>query len=271
MNVIQVLLVVGLIYIAMNQKSHTNRNLILVITGLLAFCMLGTEGLMVIGSSPTEGCDPSIGPGQCAAAPTKTNAACAGNTTKDTCDIASTATAECVFTETTPTTCVTTPAVTGVTAVAESCNPSASALATDCSAFTSGAATTCPTGCTYTAPVTAVTAVTGGCTPTPNSGTCTYYAVGEDRQRAGTIGDFSNIVPSCTSGTVIGSDNCTANDGVTALTQTATVKTSGDTLCDRDWPWTKFNATTSKCDWPDDMENLLPNSNSGPAWLQDLF
>ena len=273
MNVIQVLLVIGLIYIAMNQKSHTNRNLILVITGLLAFCMMGTEGLMVFGPSSTEGCDMVPGPGTCAVAGGKTNAACAGNTTKTTCDSASTPTAECVFTETAPaTTCtVTTSASPVVASVNESCVPSASAPGTDCSTFSAGAAT-CPAGCTYTAPVTAAAEAQGLCSTSTGSGTCTYYATGSDRARTGTTADFSSLVSTCTSGTVIGGTACTANDGVTETTQTATVKTSGDTLCDRDWPWTTFNATTSECDFPDftseGLGTLLPNENSGPAFLR---
>ena len=57
MNVVQVLLVAGLIYIAMKQKSDKNRNLILVITGLLAFCMMGTEGLaMISGAEISASC-----------------------------------------------------------------------------------------------------------------------------------------------------------------------------------------------------------------------
>jgi hypothetical protein len=48
MTVIRILLIIGLVYIALQQKKESTRNVILVITGLLAFCMMGKEGLQVI-------------------------------------------------------------------------------------------------------------------------------------------------------------------------------------------------------------------------------
>jgi len=60
MNIIQVLLVGGLIYIAMNQKTGQNRNLILVITGLLAFCMIGKEGLQVMEPAVQDSCTSTL-------------------------------------------------------------------------------------------------------------------------------------------------------------------------------------------------------------------
>jgi hypothetical protein len=47
MNVVKILLVLGLGYVALNQKSEKTRNMLLVVTGLLAFCMFSVEGLMV--------------------------------------------------------------------------------------------------------------------------------------------------------------------------------------------------------------------------------
>ena len=47
MNVVRIILIVGLIYIAMNQKVEKTRNMLLVVTGLLAFCMFSVEGLQV--------------------------------------------------------------------------------------------------------------------------------------------------------------------------------------------------------------------------------
>jgi len=47
MSVIKIILIVGLIYIAMNQKVEKTRNMLLVVTGLLAFCMFSVEGLQV--------------------------------------------------------------------------------------------------------------------------------------------------------------------------------------------------------------------------------
>ena len=44
MNVVKILLVLGLGYVALNQKSEKTRNMLLVVTGLLAFCMFSVEG-----------------------------------------------------------------------------------------------------------------------------------------------------------------------------------------------------------------------------------
>jgi hypothetical protein len=48
MTVIRILLIAGLVYIALQQKKESTRNKILVVTGLLAFCMMGKEGLTQI-------------------------------------------------------------------------------------------------------------------------------------------------------------------------------------------------------------------------------
>ena len=53
MTVIRILLIVGLVYIALQQKKEKTRNVILVVTGLLAFCMMGKEGLMIVDENTT--------------------------------------------------------------------------------------------------------------------------------------------------------------------------------------------------------------------------
>ena len=53
MTVIRILLIIGLVYIALQQKKETTRNIILVVTGLLAFCMMGKEGLMIPATDAT--------------------------------------------------------------------------------------------------------------------------------------------------------------------------------------------------------------------------
>ena len=47
MNIVKILLVIGLGYVAMTQKSEKTRNMLLVVTGLLAFCMFSMEGFTV--------------------------------------------------------------------------------------------------------------------------------------------------------------------------------------------------------------------------------
>jgi len=44
MNIVKILLVLGLGYVALNQKVEKTRNMLLVVTGLLAFCMFSMEG-----------------------------------------------------------------------------------------------------------------------------------------------------------------------------------------------------------------------------------
>ena len=44
MNVVKILLVLGLGYVALTHKSEKTRNMLLVVTGLLAFCMFSVEG-----------------------------------------------------------------------------------------------------------------------------------------------------------------------------------------------------------------------------------
>lgn len=44
MNVVKILLILGLGYIAITQKVEKTRNMLLVVTGLLAFCMFSMEG-----------------------------------------------------------------------------------------------------------------------------------------------------------------------------------------------------------------------------------
>jgi hypothetical protein len=47
MNIVKILLVLGLGYVALNQKVEKTRNMLLVVTGLLAFCMFSVEGFSV--------------------------------------------------------------------------------------------------------------------------------------------------------------------------------------------------------------------------------
>ena len=47
MNVVKILLVLGLGYVALNQKVEKTRNMLLVVTGLLAFCMFSVEGFTI--------------------------------------------------------------------------------------------------------------------------------------------------------------------------------------------------------------------------------
>jgi hypothetical protein len=47
MNIVKILLVLGLGYVALTQKVEKTRNMLLVVTGLLAFCMFSLEGFTV--------------------------------------------------------------------------------------------------------------------------------------------------------------------------------------------------------------------------------
>jgi|DEB0MinimDraft_10_1074344.scaffolds.fasta_scaffold25287_2 hypothetical protein len=51
MNVVKILLVLGLGYVALNQKVEKTRNMLLVVTGLLAFCMFSMEGFEIDATS----------------------------------------------------------------------------------------------------------------------------------------------------------------------------------------------------------------------------
>jgi len=84
MNVIRILLILGLIYVALTQKSGKNRNMILVVTGLLAFCMFSKEGLQV---SYEAGDIATANPDKTIATCTLKDGAAAG-TTQATCDTA---------------------------------------------------------------------------------------------------------------------------------------------------------------------------------------
>ena len=55
MNVVKILLVLGLGYVAMAQKSEKTKNMLLVVTGLLAFCMFSMEGFTVNFSNDLTG------------------------------------------------------------------------------------------------------------------------------------------------------------------------------------------------------------------------
>ena len=51
MNTIGLLLVLGLAFFAMKQKSEKTRNMLLVVSALLGFCMFSAEGFMVSGDT----------------------------------------------------------------------------------------------------------------------------------------------------------------------------------------------------------------------------
>ena len=56
MNIVKILLIIGLGYVALTQKSEKTRNMLLVVTGLLAFCMFSVEGFdsITFGSGTIE-------------------------------------------------------------------------------------------------------------------------------------------------------------------------------------------------------------------------
>ena len=58
MNIISVLLIAGLVYVSMQQKNVTHRNAMLVVTGLLVFCMISKEGFTLPMTTTTESCTP---------------------------------------------------------------------------------------------------------------------------------------------------------------------------------------------------------------------
>jgi hypothetical protein len=80
MTVIRILLIVGLVYIGLQQKKESTRNVILVVTGLLAFCMMGKEGLQVYEDTPAvvESCTGTSTAGTCDDG-TSTDATTCGN------------------------------------------------------------------------------------------------------------------------------------------------------------------------------------------------
>ena len=67
MNLVRILLLVFLIYAAMKQKSEESRNVILIVTGLLAVCMMNKEGYLVkCNEADSEGhFTTSSAPGSC--------------------------------------------------------------------------------------------------------------------------------------------------------------------------------------------------------------
>jgi len=54
MNVVKILLVLGLGYVALTQKVEKTKNMLLVVTGLLAFCMFSVEGFTIDFSTLTS-------------------------------------------------------------------------------------------------------------------------------------------------------------------------------------------------------------------------
>jgi hypothetical protein len=80
MTIIRILLIGGLVYIALQQKKESTRNVILVVTGLIAFCMMGKEGLQVYEDTPAvaESCTGTSTAGTCDDG-TSTDATTCGN------------------------------------------------------------------------------------------------------------------------------------------------------------------------------------------------
>lgn len=69
MNLVRILLLVFLVYAALKQKSDESRNVILIVTGLLAVCMMNKEGYLVKCDGQAAESDiqftPSSAPGSC--------------------------------------------------------------------------------------------------------------------------------------------------------------------------------------------------------------
>lgn len=84
MNIIRLLLIGGLVYFAMQQKKEGTRNMVLIVTGLLAVCMLSKEGFTVDLTTPVtctgmkDVVDPIVGSdATCNAISPSDNATCA--------------------------------------------------------------------------------------------------------------------------------------------------------------------------------------------------
>ena len=75
MNVVNILLVLGLGYVALTQKVEKTRNMLLVVTGLLAFCMFSVEGFIV----DTDGVVAAFGTGNTAVDPNTAASTDGGN------------------------------------------------------------------------------------------------------------------------------------------------------------------------------------------------
>lgn len=68
MNIIHILLIAGLLFFALQQKKESTRNIILIVTALLAVCMMSKEGFTLSASRNTDNLDGwtyggTIGPG----------------------------------------------------------------------------------------------------------------------------------------------------------------------------------------------------------------
>jgi len=55
MNMIRILLIAGLVYFALQQKQESTRNMILIVTGLLAVCMMSREGFTLTSAGDGTG------------------------------------------------------------------------------------------------------------------------------------------------------------------------------------------------------------------------
>ena len=205
MTVIRILLIIGLVYIALQQKKESTRNVILVVTGLLAFCMMGKEGLMIV--DPDE-----ISAGQDAVGETCTPTDCATGYTAGT---------EAAPSSTCPTGCT---QVNATATVAETCTPAVTDCASGYTAGTEAApSSTCPDGCTFTP---AVAAISGGSTPRPVATDST-----------GRLSDMAALFgPSCVSGAVI-QDDGSCLDG----SSNGSSNRINSDFCSKNWIATRYD------------------------------
>jgi len=202
MTVIRILLILGLVYIALQQKKETTRNVILVVTGLLAFCMMSKEGLMIV--DPDE-----ISAGQDARGETCTPTDCATGYTQGTAGVPS---ATC------PTGC--TLAGDGV---GETCTPAVTDCGPTAEWLADASATNCPNGCTFTP---AVAAISGGSTPRPVATDST-----------GRLSDMAALFGStCVSGAVIQDDGSCLEGSSNGSGN----RTNSD-LCSNNWIATRYD------------------------------
>ena len=203
MTVIRILLIIGLVYIALQQKKESTRNVILVVTGLLAFCMMSKEGLMIVDENTI-----------------------AQDAVGETCEVSDCATGYTAGTEAAPSsTCPTgCTQVNAAGAGAETCTPAVTDCASGYTAGTEAApSSTCPAGCTFTP---AVAAISGGSTPRPVATDST-----------GRLSDMAALFGStCVSGAVIQDDGSCLEGSSNGSGN----RTNSD-LCSNNWIATRYD------------------------------
>jgi hypothetical protein len=92
MNTIGLLLVLGLAFFALKQKSEKTRNMLLIASALLGFCMFSAEGFMVQGATGTAG------PATCTGTATDSSVVCADSFTAASGGTAASCPAGCTYT-----------------------------------------------------------------------------------------------------------------------------------------------------------------------------